>query len=1567
MTSTPSANPSHRLHTLALTLGALVACVCGLLVVCAPALAVFTRPYVGQLTDTPTGANGSPAPFHGGGAIATDSRSPGRVWVGENTTELVDEFTTSDAFTAQLSGIGTGSLAYDDTSPGKLVGIDGGAEHEFVAVDNSTGLTAGDIYYAKPKVSGKYRGSVRRVNADGDPVGFTCLEDGSRPAYINENGELVGQPADPGSPELWEATNGAPIGGIAVDSGSAVSTGAGDIYVVVESYYLYPNTSNPRPLGVDQFSSEGCFLHEFTESGTPLEFFDKQDVYLDGIAVDPTTGDLLVETEKNNAGRKGPGVIQEFASSGEYLGQVTGEAESVPFGNFSEGIAVSGEGNVYVGVEEGEGETRKSVVDEFGAGAFFPGVVTGGVSGGRRVSEAESVAVLDGTVDDEGLGLEECRFEYVSEAGFKVNDVNAVQSVSVSGASGGTFALSFEGQSTGGEGKGDLVGPAEGTGEVFGVSNTVTGVVTGSGVFTVGEEISGAGIPSETTIVAVDGGVLVLSADAEVSGSKVELKAVSDRVSSVETSVGAFVAGEEVSGAGIPAGTRIVEVGRGASAGTLTLSADVTVPGSGVGLVAALPYDASGSVVQSALQSVLSVGAGNVAVSGGAGGPYTVEFTTHFANTAVPVLSGDSTGLLGAGASVSVANTTEGGDGWGHASTVECAGGAGAFKKGLENQAVEAEVKGLRPGTNYRDRLIAATDAGEHGGVIDGQEGSFAAAAPPVVEGVSVSGVSSTGADLGASIDPLGSDTTYRFEYLTVAEFTADGNGWVGPETPGSVPVPAGDVGAGDEFVSVSVQPVGLVAGTSYRFRVVAANAAGTATGPQTEGVFVTLPASVGGVLPDGRAYEMVTPPNKEDGEDLFGAPGSGAKGTGGESINYDLGYSSEDGDHFLLDTAVAFGPFPTSYGDSYVFSRTATGWTFRAGASSSLGVQSGAAVVFDPYDFSLVGFSDDIGHVADVAIDDFVGPVGGPYQDVASGSEVSGSATENPEMVGASTDLSNVIVQGLAHKLALCGGAQEALEKKLDERINGLYEWSAAKGCLALVDVKSESEGGGLLSKCGAVIGTGFGGTGVSAHGAVSADGSRVVFTAPDPTGSGTECWEGGATHTPQLYVRVGGQSTVKISEAEKGVKLGGENPEEPAVFVGASKDGSRVFFITKTELTKEAVTLKLHDVELYEYDSEPGEGEAKLTRVSHTETGLSEHGGGAEQVVAVSPDGSTVYYEASGRLTESAPEGKGSYLYRYDTLTRTTVYVAPSPGYPGLHEPQGTWYEKPVGVQVAGLLEVAPFYTTGDGGFLIFGSTQNITGYESAGKEELYRYDAGDQSVTCVSCNPNGSRPSFPAMFTRSAVNHDSPSGTPPRPISENGQYVFFDTREALVSQATNGNVDVYEWEDDGSGSCTEAAGCVSLISSGESSTNDYFLDSSPDGSNVFFGTHSKLVPEDNDEQGDLYDARIDGGFPPPSGTGPCEGDACDNPPGAPIDQTPASLTFNGPGNIPSTPLVVAKSKPKTKGVTCKKGDVKKKDKCVKQSKSKGKGKAKAKKTAVARRKMVAGRVRARVRGGK
>ncbi|MBW8060605.1 MAG: hypothetical protein FVQ78_09890, partial [Solirubrobacterales bacterium] len=87
------------------------------------------------------------------------------------------------------------------------------------------------------------------------------------------------------------------------------------------------------------------------------------------------------------------------------------------------------------------------------------------------------------------------------------------------GGPGGTFSLSFEGETTGATGKGDLVE----------LSNEITNVNTETGTFTAGEEISGAGIPAGARIGAVEGTTLKLAeavvVEAGGGGNEVPLSA----------------------------------------------------------------------------------------------------------------------------------------------------------------------------------------------------------------------------------------------------------------------------------------------------------------------------------------------------------------------------------------------------------------------------------------------------------------------------------------------------------------------------------------------------------------------------------------------------------------------------------------------------------------------------------------------------------------------------------------------------------------------------------------------------------------------------------------------------------------------------------------------------------------------------------------------------------------------------------------------------------------------------------------------------------------------------------
>ena len=281
-----------------------------------------------------------------------------------------------------------------------------------------------------------------------------------------------------------------------------------------------------------------------------------------------------------------------------------------------------------------------------------------------------------------------------------------------------------------------------------------------------------------------------------------------------------------------------------------------------------------------------------------------------------------------------------------------------------KNFGVSAEVTegdGLVAGRVYRYRLVAATPSGaEHGGVSEGAAESFAAPDEPVVEDVSVGDVSSASADFHVTIDPRGEDTSYQVQYVPASAYQAAlAAGTAEPYAGGGlVPASAAAVGAGDVGVSVSVQAGGLLPGTAYDYRVVASNGIGVADG--VNGVFSTAPAVVPG-LADGRVYELVTPPNKQDAENLFGGPPNVRASDEGEAgTNYDRGVASEDGEHFLLVTAAEFGSFPASYDDSYVFSRGADGWSFQCVASPSLGVQSAVAEIYDPLNFSAVGVNDE-------------------------------------------------------------------------------------------------------------------------------------------------------------------------------------------------------------------------------------------------------------------------------------------------------------------------------------------------------------------------------------------------------------------------------------------------------------------------------------------------------------------------------------------------------------------------------------------------------------------------------
>ncbi|HXB66171.1 MAG TPA: hypothetical protein VNV42_14975 [Solirubrobacteraceae bacterium] len=121
--------------------------------------------------------------------------------------------------------------------------------------------------------------------------------------------------------------------------------------------------------------------------------------------------------------------------------------------------------------------------------------------------------------------------------------------------------------------------------------------------------------------------------------------------------------------------------------------------------------------------------------------------------------------------------------------------------------------------------------------------------AVPAIEEESVIEAAGTSVTLQATIDPEGAETTYRVEYGVTAAYGS------------TAPEPEGQAGSGSAGVTVSVHIQGLSPSTLYHYRVVASSPGGVDEG--VDGTFSTQPVGGTLALPDGRQWELVSPPNK--------------------------------------------------------------------------------------------------------------------------------------------------------------------------------------------------------------------------------------------------------------------------------------------------------------------------------------------------------------------------------------------------------------------------------------------------------------------------------------------------------------------------------------------------------------------------------------------------------------------------------------------------------------------------------------------------------------------------------
>lgn len=291
-----------------------------------------------------------------------------------------------------------------------------------------------------------------------------------------------------------------------------------------------------------------------------------------------------------------------------------------------------------------------------------------------------------------------------------------------------------------------------------------------------------------------------------------------------------------------------------------------------------------------------------------------------------------------------------------------------------------------------------------------------------------------------------------------------------------------------------------------------------------------------------------------------------------------------------------------------------------------------------------------------------------------------------------------------------------------------------------------------------------------------------------------------------------------------------------------------------------------------------------------------VEEFEGGLQGVIGASADGKYLYFQEAKQLVPGKPavaRHAGLFLWHEGEI-RFIGTLGPGGSF-GVGANAINSLEGP-----SGRYEPLNGRVSADGKTLLFLAIEGagLTGYDHgscAGNpcSEYYVYHLESNSLACVSCSPQG-EPAEASPFLRkdfgagvAGSNHE------PRAVTDDGHYVFFSTAQPLVSEDTNGVSDAYEFD--------SSTGEIHLLSSGTSPKASYFAEASPDGHDAFIFTAQKLVGWDVDTSYDLYDVRIDGGFPePPPGTAPCNGESCRPAAGsAPPTGSAGSSAFVGPGN--------------------------------------------------------------------
>jgi hypothetical protein len=346
-------------------------------------------------------------------------------------------------------------------------------------------------------------------------------------------------------------------------------------------------------------------------------------------------------------------------------------------------------------------------------------------------------------------------------------------------------------------------------------------------------------------------------------------------------------------------------------------------------------------------------------------------------------------------------------------------------------------------------------------------------------------------------------------------------------------------------------------------------------------------------------------------------------------------------------------------------------------------------------------------------------------------------------------------------------------------------------------LDVYERSGGQTTLVSTGP---TGGNGAALATLAGASADGSRVWFsTAESLVSADTDTFA-------DVYERSGGQTTLVSTGPNGG------NGIFSASFMGASVDGSRVFFVTQESLVSGDANPQL---DVYERAG----GQTTLVSTSSQFPAF---------FVGASDDGGRVFYRTQGRRVLADTDLEYDIYERSGGQT-TLVSTGPFGG--------------------NGAFPALRAAVSDDGARVLFRTVEQLVSTDTDAMEDVYERSGGQ--TTLVSTGDTGGNGAFDAFFEGA---------------TDDGVMVFFRTAESLVSADTDAVVDVYE----------RSGGQTTLVSTGPQGGNGansaFFKGASADGSRVSFETAEQLVSGDTDTFLDLYERS--GGQTTLVSTGPAGG---------------------------------------------------------------------------------------------